>query len=99
MSFISVVVWPEFGHVDFRGAAGALPRHVDPDGDEFAEHLAHLRRGGEIAGRSEGFARRVIAMVRVEQAQRHVLGNADRPRLRHQGGDLFAQPRHAALFA
>ncbi len=38
--------------------------------------------------RPEGFARRVVAEFRIEQAQRHVVGDGQRPRRLDQAPDL-----------
>src|SRR5690606_7431504 len=59
------------------GAAG-LPGRVEPYRNQLAEHLAYLRRGREVALGAEGIARRVVAMLRIEEAERHVIGHAHR---------------------
>ena len=54
----------ELDQPDGRGRAGSAPRLDQPGADDLAEHLADLRRGGEIAGRAEGIARHVVAVRR-----------------------------------
>ena len=82
----------DLGERDRRRPADRLPGAEQPDADQLAEHLADLRRGDEVAGRAERLARRVVAVVRIEQAKRHVVGDADRAVGLDQADDLFAQP-------
>src|SRR5690606_17249948 len=81
-------------HRAFRRTA-SLPGRIEPYADEFAEHLAHLRRGDEITLPPERFARRVIAVLRVEQALRHIFGHADRARRPDQLLQSFLERGHA----
>jgi hypothetical protein len=50
----------------------------DEHADHFTEQLADFGRGHEIAGTAEGFARLVIAVFRIGQAERKEIGHADR---------------------
>ena len=63
----------------------ARPPLVEPglreaEAQHLAEHLADLRRGGEIAGRAQRIARGVVAPARVEQTFGHVIRDRQRPR-------------------
>ncbi len=79
MSFISVPrPGPISAIVTGKGSAAGLPGVDQPDRYQFAEHLADFRRGNEVAFRAERLARRVVAVMRVEQAERHVVGDRDR---------------------
>ncbi len=49
-----------------------------PQPEQFAEHLADLGRGDEVAARAERIARDVVAVVRMGQAHRHELPDRDR---------------------
>ena len=49
-----------------------------PQPDQLAEHLADLRSGGEIARGSERIVRRVVAMLGMGEAERHVLRDRHR---------------------
>ena len=64
-----------------EGAGAAQPRPcIDaPEPDQFAEHLADFRRGGEIAALAERIAPHVIAEARIAQRLRHEGADADRP--------------------
>ncbi len=48
------------------------------DADDLAEQLADLRRGDEVAIAAEGVARLVIAVFGIGEAQREIVGDADR---------------------
>ena len=75
--------------LDERERAGRpiAPDLDRPQAEEFAEHLADLRRGDEIARRAERIAGRVVAMHRMAEAERHVALDRDRA----VGGDEPAQ--------
>ena len=81
------------------GPAHGLPDRRAPEADQLAEHLAHLRRGDEVARSADGPAAAVIAVRGVRQAELHVGGDAERPvppdslpDLRRQGGHDSARP-------
>ncbi len=59
-------------------SAECLPCVDAPHANEFSKHLADFGGSDEIAVLAEGFARRVIASIAVEEAHRHILSNADR---------------------
>ena len=61
--------------------------------DEFAEQLADLGRGDEIAALSERLARAVVAMFRICEAEREIVGDADRARCQDERLDLVAERR------
>ncbi|MOA68529.1 hypothetical protein D3C78_1961910 [compost metagenome] len=50
--------------------------HEDPE--HFAEKLADLWRGDEITRTAEGFATLVITVFRIGEAERKIVGNAER---------------------
>ena len=52
-----------------RGRSHLLPHRRGPRADQLAEHLAHFRRGDEIAGRAERVARHVIAVPRMARGK------------------------------
>src|SRR5260370_5683713 len=56
-----------------------LPYRRRPQPEQFAEHLAHLGRGDEIALAHERIARNVIAVLGMRQAQLHVTPDRHRP--------------------
>ena len=56
-----------------------LPDRRQPHADQFAEHLADLGRGDEIAAGADRVALDVIAVLRMGQAQPHVFGDRHRP--------------------
>ena len=70
-----------------------LPHVCRPQPDQFAEHLADLRRGDEIAGRAERGAAIVVAVLRIVEAHGHEFGDRNRPRLRDAGADFRLQWR------
>ena len=79
-------------HERERGRAPhRLPDGDGPETDEFAEHLADLRRGREIAARPERIAGRVV----VPGAQSHVALDGDRPLLVDQRADMPLEGGHA----
>ena len=86
----------DLGDRHWQGFSARPPRLDEPDGDKFAEHLADLGGGDEVALGAERLARRVVAVVGVEQADRHVVRDRDRSGGADQAGDLFAEAVHAA---
>ena len=70
------------------GGAGRVPHRQQPGAYEFAEDLGDVRRRDEIASGAERNPRGVVAVVRVAQAARHVVGDGDRPGF----GDLRGEP-------
>ena len=69
----------DFGDHRPRRLAEGPPDRDEPDADQFAEHLADLRGGGEIAVAPERIPAHVIAVPRVGQTQCEVIRDADRP--------------------
>ena len=67
-----------------------------PRADQFAEHLADLRRGGEVAGGAERIAGRVVAVFRMSERFGHVVGQAQRAALGDSPAQQRRQLRHAA---
>ena len=55
-----------------------------PNADQFAEHLAHFRRGDEVPAPPEWIARPVVAMFGMAETQLHVARDRKRPLLRDQ---------------
>ena len=49
-----------------------------------------------VAAGAEGVAGRVVAVCRIEQANRHVVGHGERPGRFNQPGDLLPEPVHDA---
>ncbi len=69
-----------------------LPPYLDcPQPDHFAEHLADFRRGDEVAGRADGVAVRVIAVLGIVEAKRHECGHRHRPVAGDAAADLGIQ--------
>jgi len=62
----------EFDQPQHRRRPDCLPYRSRPQTEQFAEHLADLGRGGEIALAAERIARHVIAVLGMHQAQLHV---------------------------
>ncbi len=56
-----------------------LPYRRRPQPEQFAEHLAHFGRGGEVALASQRIARNIIAVLGMRQAQFHVAPDRHRP--------------------
>jgi len=86
----------ELDQAEGGGGARHHPGLRQPEADELAEHLADLGRGDEVAGRAERVAGDVVAVARVSQAERHVVGDADRPGGADAGADDVGEPAHAA---
>ena len=94
MSFISVPrPGPISASVTGSGRPIACQALEHPHADQLAEHLADLRRGGEVACCAERLARRVIAVIGIEQANRHVVGDGQRAVRLDQFRDLLPEPR------
>jgi hypothetical protein len=70
---------PELDETHVLGLAHQPPHGSGPQPDQLAEHLAHLRRGDEIAVAAERIARRVIAALGMREAERHELPHRHRP--------------------
>ena len=87
---------PDLGQRHGQRAAERMPGHDQPGADEFSENLADLGRGDEVAAGAEGVAGRVVAVCRIEQANRHVVGHGERPGRFNQPGDLLPEPVHDA---
>ena len=86
---------PQLGQHRPRGRAPAEPGLRQRQPDKLAEHLADLRRGGEIARRPQRVAGGVIAQSRVGQAFGHVVGDRQRPaRPDPPGQHLGERPSH-----
>src|SRR5690606_7284188 len=73
----------------------AQPQIGAPEADQFAEHLANLRRRDEVAGGAEGIARGVIAEPGMAQGLGHVVGNRDRALDRDTPGQDFRYAHEA----
>ena len=96
MSFISVPrPGPISASVTGSGRPIACQALEHPDADQLAEHLADLRRGDEVAGCAERLARRVVAVVGIEQADRHVVGDRQRAVRPRSARRSLPQPRQA----
>ena len=87
----------ELGEDEFARRAHRLPDHHGPHADQLAEHLAHLRRGDEIAVAAERLAAHVVAIEGVGEAGLHVGGERHRPVGADAGDQLLAERRHASL--
>ena len=79
---------PKLGD-DCRRPAHGLPNGRRPDANQFAEHLADLGRGDEVAVFADWLPRWVIAGADVGEAGLHIVMHADRPVAR----DKLLQPR------
>src|SRR5205814_1746839 len=75
------------------------PDGRDPGAGQLAEHLADLGCGREIAVRAEWVARHVVAVLRMTEAEPHILIDRDRPLERDEAPDLGLQRRHQAAWA
>ena len=58
------------------------------------EHLAHLGRGDEVAGRAERVAGHVAAVLGIGQRLGHVVGEADRPEPGDAAHEALAERGH-----
>src|SRR6185295_3113738 len=72
--------------IDLAWRSHRPPGRRCPQPDQFAEHLADLGRGGEVAGDAELVVPGVIAAFRVGKAKLHILRN------RHRAADRDAPP-------
>ena len=72
---------------DGQGAPKVPPSLQQPGADQFAEQLADLRGGGEVAVRAQRVAGCVVTVPGVAETQRHVAAERNRP----LGGDHLAQ--------
>ena len=64
-----------------------------PCADHFAEELADLGSGDEVAAGAEGFGAHVVAVLRVGQAKRHVVEDGEWPGRLDQRADPCRQRR------
>src|SRR6218665_3687646 len=71
----------------------ALPGLHEEDTDHLAEELADFGRRGKIACRAKGLTRLVVSELRVGEAEREVIGDADRSARGDQGLDFFCERR------
>ena len=78
---------PDLDELEHRRRADLLPHFGGPQSDHLAEHLAHFRRGDEIAGRAERIAAQVIAVIGIVEAQRHEGRDRHRPVAGDAGAD------------
>src|SRR3546814_6770948 len=67
--------------MDGGGTAERQPPLDAPQAEQLAEHLADLRRGDEIARRTERVATDIIAVAGMSERFRHEGGDTDRPLL------------------
>src|SRR5690606_19312854 len=88
--------WADLGYHCIARSPGSLPGRINPHANELAEHLADFRRSDEIALSAKGLPRRVVTELRIEQALRHVFGNADRSGEGDRPLQLFLELGHAA---
>src|SRR5829696_7266664 len=87
--------WPQLDQPDRLGRAHQAPDLGGPEADQFAEHLADLGRGREVALRSERIAGCVIAMLGMAEAQGHVALDREWPLQGDDALDLVEEGRHA----
>ena len=71
--------------------AHRLPGGRGPQADQFAKHLADLRRGDEIAVRPQRGAVRVVPVLGVAKAKCHEIGHRHRPRVRDAAADFVLE--------
>src|SRR5690606_12377680 len=76
------------------GRPALLPCGIEPDTHQLAEHLTYFGSGDKIALAAKWFTCSVVAMLGVEQALRHIVGNADRAGGRNQTLQLVLECRH-----
>ncbi len=88
----------ELDQTHARRGAHLLPHRGHPQSDQLAEHLAHFRRGDEVATRSERIARHVITVPRIGEAERHVVGNRHRSVRGDARTDVALERRGHQLF-
>ncbi len=86
----------ELGEDHRIGLPRALPEIGAPQPDQFAEDLADLGRGDEIAGGAERIMPGVIAGLGVVQRHRHERGDRERPLAADPPGDRRDQVGHRA---
>ena len=79
------------------GLAHHLPDRDRPEADQLAEDLADLRRGDEVAGAAERLAAHVVAVLGIGEAERHVVGDGDRPGGADMRRDLFGEAASRAF--
>ena len=84
----------DFGNRHGERFSGRLPCLDQPNGDQFAEHLADFRRGDEVARDAERIARDVVAMQRMAERERHVARDGDRPFALDQRADFLLEDVH-----
>jgi hypothetical protein len=84
---------PEFDHAEVFRRTHLPPDRRHPQSDQLAEHLADLRRGDEIACGTDRLAVDVIPMLRMAEAELHVLGDRDRARRPDDAANLALQWR------
>jgi hypothetical protein len=85
----------KLGQREGRGRALVKPALRKAQAQQFAEHLADLGRGGEIAARTKRVAGGVIAVLGVHQAIGHIVGQRYRAGLRDAPRQKIGQRRHA----
>ena len=85
----------EFDVCDRQRAIGADPHVGQPQPDQFAEHLADLGRGDEIAVGAQRVAARIVAGIRFG----HEVRQADRPGAADQPAERLRQRRRSIAHA
>ncbi len=85
---------PELDQLHGRRRSHLPPHPRRPQSEQFAEHLADLRRSDEIAGAPERIAGHVVAMLGVSEAERHVARDRDRPARGDDGAQLGFERGH-----
>ena len=78
---------PDLDELEHGGRADLLPHFGGPQSDHLAEHLAHFRRGDEVAGGAERVAAQVIAVIGIVEAERHERRDRHRPVAGDAGAD------------
>src|SRR6185436_16406281 len=84
----------ELDEIYARRRSHLLPHRGGPCADQLAEHLAHFRRGDEIALRAERVARRVVAVLRVAKTKLHVAVDRNRAVDCNDAAELGFKRRH-----
>ena len=79
------------------GPAAVLPRLHKKQPDQFAEDLAHFRRGDEIA--PQRIAPHVIAAFRIGEGDRHIVRDADRSLRADETKEFFLRCVHGVALA